>query len=91
MRLRLSVLCLFVVSLAAATGCGASSKTGKATANSPAAAAVADDASWTPPEQTELSFGDEGGLRGEHAEDPATSFRPNRQEKPRGQVHPAFY
>ena len=88
MRLRLSVLCLFVVSLAAATGCGASSKTGNTPA---AAAAAADEASWTPPEQTELSFGDEGGLRSEHAEDPATSFRPNRQEKPRGQVHPAFY
>lgn len=90
---RAIVLALVAACLSTVVGCGASQGRHSAT---PAAAVAADtardDASWTSPEERELAVVETGAAHESLRSDAATSFRPNRNERPtRGAVHAATY
>jgi len=91
--IRVLSLALVAACLSTVVGCGASATRHSATpATAIAADSARDDASWTSPEERELAVIETGGAHESARSDAATSFRPNRNERPtRGAVHAATY
>jgi hypothetical protein len=84
---RIVFLSVVVASLSTIVGCGAHSS--HATAMT-----ARDEASWTPPEEVAMKISDakEPETQVPASENLKSSYRPNRQERPRaGAVHAATY